>query len=155
MIKWELLLVSISIAILSLSMTTINTPTHFTINFKSYTLKVPNLVQEAIVTISQNKSGLITEVLINHDIVVNVTSATPYTMYLKPGTYTFSIIKEVNESDGKILNVTYNATITYTIQKVKLVLHQKLFYYSGMAGTIIGLLIYVIKRIFVKKRFDY
>jgi len=147
MIKWELLLASISLAVLSLSMVTINSPTHFTINFDNYTLNVPNLVESAIVTISQNKSGLITEVLINHDLTVNVTSIAPYTMSLNPGTFTFSIIKEVNESNGKMLNVTYNATITYTIQKVNLVLHQKILYYSGIAGTVIGLLIYVIRKI--------
>jgi len=146
-IKWELLLASISLAILSLSTVTINTPTHFTINFENYTLNVPNLVESASVTISQNKSGLITEVLINHDLTVNVTSISPYTISLNPGTFTFSIIKEVNESNGKTLNVTYNATITYTIQKVKLVLHQKILYYSGIAGTVIGLLIYVTRKI--------
>jgi len=146
-IKWELLLASISLAILSLSMATINSPTHFIINFKNYTLKVPSLVESASVTISQNKSGLITEVLTNHDLIINVTNVTPYTMYLNPGTFTFSIIKEVNESNGKILNVTYNATITYTILKVKLVQHQQVLYYSGIAGTVIGLLIYVTRKI--------
>jgi len=138
---------SISLAILSLSTVTINTPTHFTINFENYTLNVPNLVESASVTISQNKSGLITEVLINHDLTVNVTSISPYTISLNPGTFTFSIIKEVNESNGKTLNVTYNATITYTIQKVKLVLHQKVLYYSGIFGTMIGLLIFIIRKI--------
>jgi len=122
-----------------------------------------NLVKTASISISQNKSGLITEVLINHDLTVNVTSITPYTMSLDPGTFTFSIIKEVNESNGKTLNMTYNATITYTIQKVKLVLHQKVLCYSGIVGTIIGFLIYVIRKLgrgskvscFVSKRTNY
>lgn len=148
MIRWELLVTSIFITILSLSMVTINNPIHFVINFRYYHLTIPQIVMEDSLTITQNKTGIITEVeLMNSTNIMMFNVTSPITLSLKPGSYYLSIIKEINSTDGKLLNTTYNATMTLTIEKTAILLHTNILFYTGIIGTVIGLLVYTIRKL--------
>ncbi|QIW25242.1 hypothetical protein EWF20_14530 [Sulfolobus sp. S-194] len=151
MIRWELLLASISLTLISLSIVTLNNPTHIVINFgSSYEMSISPLVTSDSITLIQNRSNVISEVEIisssNH-FIVNVSNIDPFITSLPPGSYKFVLIKEINESNNKPTNIIYNVTLTLLIQKMSVVLHQKILYLSGIVGLILSFVIYVIRKL--------
>ncbi|MBB5255104.1 hypothetical protein [Sulfurisphaera ohwakuensis] len=151
MIRWELLLASISLTLISLSVVTLNNPTHIVINFgNSYELHISPLVTSDSITLTQNNSNIVSEIEIisgsNH-FIVNISNIDPFVISLPPGSYTFELIKEINESNNKPTNIVYNVTLVLSIQKMRIVLHQKILYLSGIIGLIFSLVIYVIRKL--------
>ncbi|BFH72888.1 hypothetical protein SJAV_08320 [Sulfurisphaera javensis] len=154
MIRLELLSLSMFITLLALTTASISTPVHLVYNFQTLNLSISPLVENGYITITQNKTDIISEIQIN-GIIVNVTSSSPYTISLKPGDYSFIIIKEwlynATTNNFTEIPIKYNATAKVEITKLKLVLHSTLLYYSSIIGSILSLIVYVV-RIFKKRK---
>ncbi|WP_338602866.1 hypothetical protein V6M85_03110 [Sulfolobus tengchongensis] len=152
MMRWELLLLSISLSLVTLSTVSINTPTQFLYNFQQKELSLPPLVEKACVIITQNKTNVISEILVlsnTKSFIVNVSSDGMVNLPISSGNYEFFIIKEFefNTTTKKFekINTTYNATMTLEILKMKVLLNNHVIFIAGVMGTIIGGVIYVVR----------
>lgn len=157
MIRWELLLLSLALSLVTLSTVTINNPTHFLYNFQQKEIFLPSLVENACVILTQNKTNVISEILVmdsSNSLVINVSSSKTVNLQLSAGNYQFIVMKEFqfNTTTKKyeVINTTYNATMTLEILKVKVMLHDHVIFVIGMLGTVIGVIIYVIRVIKTK-----
>ncbi|BCU69584.1 hypothetical protein [Stygiolobus caldivivus] len=140
MIRWGLLLLSIGLTLVFLSFTTIGSNSHLTANFlHSYSIDVPEFVRCIHISIVENKSDLKAVVMVYNG-TDSYEVSTPYSTYTSSGKYEFFVVKEINTTDGKVVNTTdyYNVTLFLRVVKSYLVNDPKSILLQGTGLSVIG-----------------